>query len=100
MGIAGEGLPDRKSPSPRSRSKPQPTPGPTLPARRPQVSIAFLLVITTVAAVSAACGAYLVRVAYGDWKEMIWFGPVTSAAPLVLMSAMAFGLWVCRRFLG
>jgi hypothetical protein len=69
-----------------------------VPANRPQVSIAFLLVITTVAAVAAACGAYLVRVAYGDWKEMVWFGPLTSAAPLVLMAVMAIGCWVWQRF--
>jgi|GEM_PF-5585838 len=66
-------------------------------ASRPQITITFLLVVTTVIGVSAACGAYLVRASAGQWREMIWYSPLTAAAPLMLMTLLAIGTMLAKK---
>lgn len=57
--------------------------------RRTRFSTGFLLVAISVLALAASCAAYLVRIAFGNWREAIWFSPITAAVPLLLLSAIA-----------
>lgn len=63
-----------------------------------QVSLPVLVLTALVAAVTLALGLQLIRLADGDWKQMIWFSPLTAAAPLLLMSLAAGAVYLYRFF--